>query len=164
MNDEPCKLHSLIYLLRGSDACCNNKNNHSKLGSRSPYTHCVYKCASANESLHRHNGSRHTFGHYKNSISIYWAIRCLRHGRSYCRDCQRRAYSFLAAESLFFLASLLSSQPILDSRVSFVCVSILLLSLGVGKRHIMDSFLGSYRYTTCTALLHVKTHVILSTS
>ena len=48
MNDEPCKLHSLIYLLRGSDACCNNKNNHSKLGSRSPYTHCVYKCASAN--------------------------------------------------------------------------------------------------------------------
>ena len=25
VNDEPGKLHSLIYLLRGSDACCNNK-------------------------------------------------------------------------------------------------------------------------------------------
>ena len=25
VNDEPCKLYSLIYLLRGSDACCNNK-------------------------------------------------------------------------------------------------------------------------------------------
>ena len=126
------------------------KNNHNKLGSRSDPavvpTHCVYKCASANvvyiESLHRHNGSRHTFSHYKNSISIYWAIRCLRHGRSYYRDCQRRAYSFLVAESLFFLAALLSSQPILDSRVSFVCVSILLLSLGVGKRH-YGLFLGA---------------------
>ena len=141
------------------------KNNHSKLGSRSPYTLCL--CASANvvyiESLHRHNGSRHTFGHYKNSISIYWAIRCLRHGRSYCRDCKIRAYSFLAAESLFFLAALLSSKPILDSRVSFVCVSILLLSLGVGKRH-YGLFLGAIPIiTTCTALLHVKTHVILST-
>ena len=57
-------------------------------------------------------------------------------------DCQRRAYSFLAAESLFFIAALLSSQPILDSRVSFVCVSILLLSLGVGKRH-YGLFLGA---------------------
>ena len=50
------------------------KNNHSKLGSRNP-THCFYKCAFANvvliESLHRHNRSRHTFGHYKYSIKKY---------------------------------------------------------------------------------------------
>ena len=32
-----------------------------------------------------------------------------------------RSYSFLAAETLVFLAALLNSQPIVDSMVSFVC-------------------------------------------
>ena len=50
--------------------------------------------------------------------------------------------SWLLNRSVLFLAALLSSQPILDSRVSFVCVSILLLSLGVGKRH-YGLFLGA---------------------
>ena len=38
-----------------------------------------------------------------------------------------RSYSFLAAESLVFFAALLNSQPIVDSMVSFVCFSIMLL-------------------------------------
>ena len=40
-------------------------------------------------SLDPYNRSRHTFGHNKNSISIVWAISCVRQGRSDCRDCQR---------------------------------------------------------------------------
>ena len=144
MNDEPCKFHSLIYLLRGSDACCTTKNNHSKLGSRSPYTLCLFISALLQ-----------TLYTSKAYIVITDPGIHLRHGRSYCRDCQRRAYSFLAAESLFFLAALLSSQPILDSRVSFVCVSILLLSLGVGKRH-YGLFLGAI-----PILLHAQHYSML---
>ena len=93
---------------------------------------------------------------------------CLRHERSDCRHCQRsktRSDSFLAAESLVFIAALLNSQPIVDSMVSFVCFSILLLYLGVGKKH-YGLFLGAVQILLlqCMTLLNVKFFGMLSTS
>ncbi len=131
MNDEPCKLHSLIYQMHAAI----KKNNHSKLGSRGPYT--LGFISALLQTLYKSKAYIVITDpgiHLATTKTVYLLIGQLV-GRSYCRDCQRRAYSLLAAESLFFLAALLSSQPILDSRVSFVCVSILLLPLGVGKRH-----------------------------
>ena len=112
------------------------KNNHSKLGSRRPYTLCLYIVIS-DPGIHL--ATTKTVGAYRPYILIGQLV-------VYVTDVPiveivkegshaRRACSFLAAESLFFLAALLSSQPFLGSMVSFEGVSKLPLSLGVGKRH-----------------------------
>ena len=41
VNDEPCKLHSLIYYCVDQLHAATTNNNHSELGSRRPYTLCL---------------------------------------------------------------------------------------------------------------------------
>ncbi len=137
------------------------KNNHSKLGSRSPYTVCLFISALL-QTLYTSKAYIVITDpgiHLATTKTVYLLIGqlgvCVTDVPIVEIVKEGPTLSWLLNRSVLFLAALLSSQPILDSRVSFVCVSILLLSLGVGKRH-YGLFLGAI-----PILLHAQHYSML---